>query len=419
MRKPNTKNSETPCQYLYSSTQELIDAFQNYSDLRSRDTLKSLSYIHKAWDSLWITDTMLNQPNCFIEDTDNGHRYTLSACLNKFSEHPNYESIFLGPDKHKMQDNKETHYYPLLSTGLFGQLRYGLNNPFYQNLDLIRRIRNHDQHVFVKPLDNYKSSLVQLMNPYLLASLSNYFTIYEIVLEQTKADCKSHRRSDRCDRSFLPSLPSLIQSIMVPQPLSELFDEVKNQIDTKQIAKKIPIIANALHESEEKTKQFHNDQSITLLRKPMNPYSIYMDYSINKHKALLNEYSNYDFSNKGKKTTTYTVEQVSHFFKDFKHSNLQEIVDRINLADDYPYIVDVALLKKVLAFVASLLNLPHKTTDNIFVWSFFANNKEIRLYSKEFGYFVTTVLISDDMWLEIVDKIPLKRITDGLESSPC
>lgn len=215
------------CQYLYVATQNLLRAISLFNSSATGDVERSFSALHKSWGHLFQADVLMN---------DNGYIYYCSACKAKdcikdykTSGHTKY---LIGIEQ-ALNDvkgwtkagliPKSKDYEFIRGTGLFKTLNEKKN--FYQNLSIIRELRNIDQHDYFEANPDIFTDLMDTMRPYVISNVKNFLETYKDFFVNRKI-CRSDRSQYHCSCKKILSPEKLASQIYFPVSYNNIVSSI-------------------------------------------------------------------------------------------------------------------------------------------------------------------------------------------------
>lgn len=237
IRGPYVKYSD--CQYLYISSQTLLHAISLFNSSKEGDIERSFSAFHKSWVLLFQADTLNNDEkahlypcNCNNEYNCGGKNnckknskkldyvYGIEKAINALEKHPNSYTL----------NKLENGYIFDKGNGLFKTLNQKGN--FYQNLILMKTLRNIDQHDYLEVTPHAYVYLMDTMRPYVIANIRNYLETYDAIIN-SRNKCKKSFNSVHCSCNKLSTTDTISKRIFFPWSFNAVF--LKNSDDTESL----------------------------------------------------------------------------------------------------------------------------------------------------------------------------------------
>lgn len=230
MLKQRYNKGKKSCQYLYSSAVTMINAIRFYNSPVRGDLERSFNLFYKSWDQLWQADRLINKNGDFFSSGDKV--YSLNELLTEVTR---------GPNKKKENTQKPFcgYNFEIVKT----DFRYlnDKNHPFFLHLDLLKGIRNIEQHDYIESSSNTAGVIIRYMNPYVIATLLNYIKIYDLIYYETLKNCDAeHRNSNQnhCSKKELLTTRDIKGSMLIPKSILEIENAI-NEYKTIQQAKSL------------------------------------------------------------------------------------------------------------------------------------------------------------------------------------
>lgn len=342
------------CQYLHSSSQAINFALNLYNSSEPGSVERSFTEIHKAWNSLWMADTIaINNYRTFI--TDIGHLYGLDMLdnfimasdpespkydkNNKFNKYYDFESgqkkvlidssdgreyiIEDGLRKYRYDEGcyliRETNlgYMPHKASPSFKNF-CEFKSPIRANWKLFYELRNVNQHDFLELANGTYNNIVTIMNPYVISNVLNYIKAYNDTLDLVRMNCSKHKnqkRSGYCVVNFLDSVHDIKNNMRFPTSVESILDGV---VVEKEIEDEFTFLAKKRSPLKTIKRTIH--KTIQENKKGLPSDTISSHY-----------YKYYETTDGGFiGTPKITTNAIENYINSYEYKSLTEVANKIN-----------------------------------------------------------------------------------------
>lgn len=198
-----------PCQYLWGSSECLLQGIGDYNNPKIGSIERSFNEFHRAWNALWMADVKVSIPLWDI---------TSNKTHNQTNGIEDYVYAKLNDDTFSDEIFKEE-----LLTSTFIEMRKP-NTPIKANFQIIYKLRNIMEHDFVEFSGSLYGETVKFLNPYVNANLLNYINAYQNIYSKVISTCTNiHTANDKrkglCVKNRLLRTSEIILSLSLPQSL--------------------------------------------------------------------------------------------------------------------------------------------------------------------------------------------------------
>lgn len=327
------KSDRTACQFLYSSAINFLRASNSYSSNVLGDVEHAFGELHKAWDQLLQADKILNKNGTTFLINENGEEGGEFFGI----------TMLMKNKKHLEEDYKHN-----LATGIFKTLE-DKNSPLSLNIDLIREIRNIEQHDHIEQNSSSKIAIWGYCNPFMAANFINFLELYKEIYEKNIIQCRKHtKRQDtaRCTTKDIPTYETMYAGAILPHPLAfiqESFshmtliqklikqDGINKDNETEfsaflksEIAYNIRLSMNAFMSNTNNNKKYTKEDNYRFV--------VFVKNSIMNSEEKLN-LDSYKFSAVNEK-------EINEYLKGFEYENLEKVANKLNNHPKYNFILN-------------------------------------------------------------------------------
>lgn len=201
------------CHYLNGAAECFLEGAAHYNDFRIGKIERSFSEIQRAWNSLWMADTVAS---------DNGDL--------KPPPKPNKPDKTFGIENFMYKDflpkNLMSDYDLTKAAEVFKNLKKN-GSPIQSNYLLLYELRNLNQHDILEYADGSCSEITDILNPYMVANFFNFIRAYKEVSRKVFNQClepehKKHRASGMCAYKKIIKHNTLESYVSIPTGLRKI-----------------------------------------------------------------------------------------------------------------------------------------------------------------------------------------------------
>lgn len=209
------------------------------------------------------------------------------------------------------------------------------DSPIRTNVFLFKELRNLNQHDFLELEHGTHSSMVKIMNPFVIACVINYMDGYRQVLKDVQAQCGTHtskRKSGYCVASHIVPFSTLQDVVRFPRTLEETIGTNYDEFDLgflRTFSKGKKSIRKLLIESIDRV-----EETLSIQKQNSPKYRFPGENSL-KHELNLSAYKYATLAAVSNQLNAEGIQTTPHKVQNFKEHVIETATDSNSSTEEF------------------------------------------------------------------------------------